>query len=290
MSLPSSMSFTVSIPSMDGFLGRECNNPACRKYFKIHINSMKDEMYCPYCGEIFGKDELWSSDQIEYAKNVAKEEVMELLHREISDMFKKAFSGSKYVTFKQGSPYQKKRVVPPVTKEVDTELTCPACKSVFQVYGIFGYCPVCRSENILLYDANWAIIKQEIRNDENHERALRHAYGDLVSTFESFCRKRAERLSIGKGRFQNIEHTRRQFKEHANIDIYSGLSQADIRTIRRVFEKRNVAEHNNGIINERYIEQIPEDRELLGTRAIMSIEELESAARILKTMLDKLLW
>lgn len=289
MSIPNSMTFSVSVPTENGFLGRECNNPECKKYFKIHTDSMKDEMYCPYCGVMFKKEELWSTDQIEYAKKVAQEEAMALIHKEFGDMLKKAFSGSKYITYKPGSPYQKKIFTPPKGKEVDSELNCPSCKSSFQVYGIFGYCPVCRSENLLLYDANWEIIKQEIANSENKERALRHAYADLVSTFESFCRKKAEKLSIEKGRFQNIEHTRKQFKEAANVDIYQGLSQNDIRKIKRVFEKRHIAEHNNGIISERYIEQIPEDKNLLGQKVELSIEELDFASKILKTMLDKLL-
>jgi Zn finger protein HypA/HybF involved in hydrogenase expression len=288
MSIPDELSFTISIPTEEGFLGRECNNPECKKYFKVEADSIKDEMYCPYCGNKYKKEELWSKDQIEYAQEVAKEEAFALIQKEFSNMLKNAFSGSEYITFKEGTPYQKNIPSPPIGKKVDSELKCPMCNSRFQVNGIFGFCPVCHSENMLMYDANWAIIKQEIATSENKERALRHAYADLVSTFEAFCRKKALLFSIDKGRFQNIDHTRQQFKEILNIDILDGLSALEIRTIKRVFEKRNVAEHNEGIISQRYIEIIPEDKELLGKKAPLSIEELDGAARILKAIIDNL--
>ena len=117
---------------------------------------------------------------------------------------------------------------------------------------------------------------------------MRHAYTDLVSTFEIFCRKEASRRGIEHGRFQNLTHTRRLFKENANVDIFADLTVDQIRLLKRVFEKRHVHDHNEGIISERYVEQIPEDAALLGQRAQLSLEELEDAASILRVVLERL--
>lgn len=288
MSIPNEMTFLVAIPTENGFLGRECNSPLCRKYFKVHRNALRDEMYCPYCGDQFPKSELFSTEQREFLRKVAVEEANAIIHKEFAAMMSKAFSGLKSTSFRPGSPYLKQVPAPPKEREVDSELTCPACQGEFQVLGIFGLCPVCRSENIRLYDANWAIIRLEIEQSDNRERALRHAYADLVSTFESFCRKRAARVQIEKGRFQNLDHTRQSFRDKLGIDIFEGIAQLEIRTLKRVFEKRNVTEHNDGLISQRYIEQIPEDASLLGTKVDLSIQELDEAAKILKNILDKI--
>jgi hypothetical protein len=117
---------------------------------------------------------------------------------------------------------------------------------------------------------------------------LRHAYTDLVSTFEIFCRKEASRRAIENGRFQNLTHTRRLFKDKAGVDIFADLTVDQIRLLKRVFEKRHVHEHNEGIISERYVEQIPEDAGLLGQRAQLSSEELEAAASVLRVVLERL--
>lgn len=289
MSIPDSMKFTITFPTENGFIGRECNNPDCKKYFKIHEATFRDEMYCPYCGDKFLKNELFSQEQLNYARKVAEQEALALLHKEISSMMKKTFSGTKGITYKPGTPYKKTMPIKPREKDVDSELQCPSCESKFQVYGIFGFCPVCRSENILLYDANWEIIKQEICNSDNKERALRHAYSDLVSTFESFCRKKADLNNIEKGRFQNLDHTRKNFKDAIGIDIYGSIEDAQIRKIKVLFEKRHLLEHNQGIISDRYKEQVPEDKCNIGEKVILSIEELDNGAKILKLMLDKLI-
>ena len=90
------LTFKISIPIRNGFLGRECNNPDCKRYFKIHQNSLKDEMYCPYCGLLFNKNEFGKQ----------------------SGSNKKSFLNIS-VSYKPGSPYRKKYISPPTEKEVD---------------------------------------------------------------------------------------------------------------------------------------------------------------------------
>jgi hypothetical protein len=221
-------------------------------------------------------------------KRVLEHEVAPILQKEFSDMLRRAVSGSKYFSIKPARPISRPRPQPPAERPVDSELACPECQTIFQVDGIFGYCPGCRAENLRLYDANLEIIKREILSNTNPQRALRHAYNDLVSTFEIFCRKEASRWSIDRGRFQNLDHTRRLFKDNAGMDIFSDLTIAQIRLLKRVFEKRNVYEHNEGIISKRFVEQIPEDAGLLGQKALLSLEELEAAASVLRIVLERL--
>jgi Zn finger protein HypA/HybF involved in hydrogenase expression len=289
MTLPQEIYFAVGVPTLDGFLGRECNSTECRRHFKVHKDDIRPQMYCPYCGEQFPNDQLWTSAQADYLKRKAAQEVIPLVEKEFRDIFRRAFQGKKGFTFKPGPPIRRRPEPPvPVERPVDSELKCPGCSARFQVDGIFGYCPGCRAENLKLYDANLAIIRQEIELAENPERALRHAYGDLVSTFETFTRKEARRHGIVQGRFQNLEHTRRTFRSAKQIDLFDGFTEKDTRTLKRVFEKRHAAEHNEGIASERYVKEIPEDSHLLGQRLPLSLEELEEAAQLLRRALENL--
>jgi hypothetical protein len=63
--------FTVTFPTEAGFIGRECNSSGCGRYFKVHEDSLRDHMYCPYCAEKFEKDQLYTKDQLEHAENQA---------------------------------------------------------------------------------------------------------------------------------------------------------------------------------------------------------------------------
>jgi uncharacterized Zn-finger protein len=289
MTIPDKLEFEIAFPGDEGFLGRECNAAECRKYFKVHLDSLKPEMHCPYCGERFPNDELWTRDQLDYARKKATQEVMPILEKEVQDMFRRAFQGKSGWSFKPGGR-PKLRPTPPVPseKKVDSELRCPECTTLFQVDGIFGYCPGCRAENLRLYDANLRVIEQEIATTSNPTRALRHAYGDLVSTFEVFSRREAVKYQIETGRFQNLDHTRRQFRKAVGVDVFRDLNDDEIRVLKRIFEKRHLYEHTEGVVSERYVREIPEDAHLLGQVAPLSIQELKQGAALLRRVLQVL--
>jgi len=291
------LTFKISIPTQDGFFGRECNNPDCKRYFKIHQNSLKNEMYCPYCGLLFNKNELWTQDQLKYAQENAKEEAMSYGSNEFSKMLSKTFgkqSGSSKNSFlnisfsyKPGSPYKKKYISPPTEKEVDSEIECSECKAKFQVYGIFGYCPLCKCDNIMIYDTNISIILTEIENASDKNRALRYAYNDLVSTFEDFCKKR-NKTQI-KYNFQNLDNAEKFFKDAYRINLFDGLEKDEVLTINRLFQKRHVYQHNKGVIDQRYINVIPKDVSLLGQVASLDLEEFRDATTVMRKILLKII-
>lgn len=289
----SELEFTISIPTDEGFLGRECNNPQCHRYFRVYSDSVLPKMFCPYCGTEFLNDQLYTPDQLKYIQEQTEEKAKEYVYGEIDKIFgnlAQQSSGNRYVRIEH-SPirYHAKQVSPQYNEpKVDSELICPKCSFRFQVYGIFGYCPGCRSENMLIYDANLSIIRREIEDSSNPTRALRHAYGDLVSTFQLFCARKATPESAKKPSFQELFPTRKFFKDSLNIDIFSGLTDSEMLSIRRIFQKRHVCEHNGGIVTEQYVQKIPEDRVLINTHVQLSIEEFEIGAKSLRKILDNL--
>jgi hypothetical protein len=287
------ITFTVSIPTDVGFIGRSCSNTGCGRYFKAHMDSLKDQMFCPYCGLQYSKNDLLTNDQEEYIKEAAIEKAREYMFGEVDKVFSKLARNSsqnRHVTIKH-TPinYRAKQVSPKYEEhKVDSELICPECNCRFQVFGIFGYCPGCSSENILIYDANLAIIKAEISSSSDPNRALRHAYSDLVSTFEQYCKRKANRLTSESTRFQVLFEARKFFKQQLQMDMIDGLTNDELLTIRRVFQKRHLYEHEGDKVNDKYIRMIPEDAHLIGQTAQLSLNEILAAADVLRRMLDKL--
>jgi Zn finger protein HypA/HybF involved in hydrogenase expression len=287
----STISFTVSFPTEAGFIGRECSGPSCGRYFKVHEESLHDEMYCPYCGERFRKDELFTNDQLKYAEEQGVELAKEYMYGEIDKMFagmaRRFRSGPVRMTH---TPirYRAKPVAPTYReKRVDSELSCPDCAATFQVFGVFGFCPGCRSENQAVYDANLAILRRELATNKDQGRALRHAYADLVSTFEQFCVGRASD-EFRNTQFQDLFEARRAFKQHRGVDILDSLAADELLTLRRVFQKRHAHIHNRGLIGDRYVRKVPEDAKLLGQPAQLSLEEFEAGAKALRCVIDRI--
>ncbi len=282
--------FKIAIPTdADGFVGRACDAPGCKQYFKIYVSDYGEYLHCPYCGVRFSRNSLFTSPQLQYAKEAAIEEARVYAINKIQKMFKNAFRGSKNITYKPGSTPRKRTVRPNyVEREVDTEFECTECSTRFQVYGVFGYCPGCRCENLQIYDANWANIKRKLETEPDKDRQLRHAYGDLVSTFEVFCNRKAKYISQEQGNFQVLSAARKYFKTHAGVDILANITGDALLALRRVFQKRHVCIHAGGEITDRYVKMIPEDSKLLGTKVVLTIEELDAAATAMRIALGEL--
>lgn len=286
--------FDISFPTDEGFFGRECNNPGCKKYFRVYIDSFETDLFCPYCGTKFSGSELWTPEQQRYAQQVAEEKAKEYMLGELDKMFgnlARSTRGNKYFTLKHTPKnYRARNIMPNYSeKKVDTELVCPECQFRFQVLGIFGFCPNCKTENIKIYDANLTIILKEIKENQDPNRALRHAYNDLVATFEHFCQRKAASFTEESARFQVLKEARDFFKKRIGKDMYDGISADDQKEIRRVFLKRHLYEHNGGIVNAKYIQQMPEDHKYLGNLAPLSEEEFKNAAGILRRIISNLI-
>ena len=289
----SQITFTVSIPTDEGFISRKCNQQGCTRYFRVHSDCIKDRMYCPYCGALTPNDHLHTKAQVRHLKRQIEEKALEHMHGEIDKMLGKlarGFRGNSFIKFKhKPTRYRAKHIFPNYKdQKVDTELLCPECSFQFQVFGIFGFCPGCGNENMLVYDANLTILRLEIKDSDDPRRALRHAYGDLVSTFQMFCSGKARELEGEKPNFQELFPTRKYFKQCLGVNILESLNDADLLTIRRFFQKRHVCQHAGGKITEQYVTKIPEDKELLGNDVQLSLEEFEAGARVLRLILDRL--
>lgn len=280
----------ISIPTdSEGFVGRACNAPSCSQYFKIYAPDHGGTLHCPYCGVEFSRDVLFTSEQLDHAKKVVVEDVRADLIETMQSAFKRAAHGSEFLTYKPGPPPRRRSVQPSYAeRQVDTELQCADCATRFQVYGIFGYCPGCNCQNLQIYDANRTIIKRKLSGAEDEHRQLRHAYSDLVSTFEVFCRRKAIQITTETGRFQKLFDARKFFKRHTGTDILANLSSSELLALRRVFQKRHVCVHSGGTITERYVKTIPEDKDLLGTQAALSAQELDDGANAIRIALGDL--
>lgn len=279
------LTYKISIPTDNGFWGRECNK--CEKYFKVDSDQIKDEMHCPYCGELQENDDMWTKSQKDEVDKIAHQIGKRFIEDELDKMFKNLARGSKNMTYKPGRRTQVSKPTSHLEKEVDSEIECPSCKTKFQVYGVFGFCPGCKEDNVLIYEANLQIILSEIENSANTKRSLRHAYKDLVTTFELYCRRIARIHDLGNANFQNLLNTKKFFKKES-VDIYNGIEYTEKVTLKRIFEKRHAYEHGTGEITESYIKNVPEDSKLIGQVAELSKDEFMLGVAIIKKVIKNI--
>src|ERR1035438_338591 len=103
--------FTVSFPAdREGFVGRACRAPKCRRYFKVEGKGVPTVLHCPYCGDSGTAASSHTPEQMAYARRVLEEKATKYAHDEVQRMFANALRGSKHVTFTPGPRYVEKPV------------------------------------------------------------------------------------------------------------------------------------------------------------------------------------
>ena len=158
------------IPDSGGFVGRECPSEACLGYFKVKsgtgLTGEGSPCHCPYCAYCGPHSEFATKAQVEYAHSIAL--------RAIDDAFRKDLKSFEFNIKPQG-PFgigisMKLQPSSPVPikhyweQTLETEVLCDICGLMYAVYGVFAYCPECRSHNsLLILRRNLNVIEKQLR-------------------------------------------------------------------------------------------------------------------------------
>lgn len=277
-------------PGEDGYLGRECPNPDCKKYFKIlPSGELEGDCYCPYCGYKGDIRTFPTIDQLKYAASHVIREAADNLMKELKKLeFDSKSSGSSGFSFSMrvepGAPYPLHVYS---EKDLETHITCGNCTLKYAVYGVFAYCPDCGEPNTLqIFYENIKLIHKAIENSKSADPKLaqnmiENAFEDCVSTFDGFGRElcnihRAKSKfpdRIHKINFQSLDSAKENFKIHFNIDLDQGIRSEEWSIANISFQKRHVLAHKLGIIDEEYIRRSGDTKAILGRKVSITSDD-----------------
>jgi hypothetical protein len=143
------------------------------------------------------------------------------------------------------------------------QFDCIACGEFNDILGRFAYGSVCGTRNDLS-ELEGTIIPA-IRDELNRGAVPSSCLTDVGSAFDTFVGQYAAQLirnrpmrstrreRIGKMRFHDLAATRRELLGGFDIDICEGLTETEIATATRAFQRRHVYEHNGGEVDEKYL-------------------------------------
>ena len=318
---------SISIPTdEDGYFGRQC--PACEAPFKMRHDEYERlpdeiELTCPYCGHREEHSAFMSSAQHARVMAAAEGLAEQWLHGQVNDMLSRTFgprasrprrSGS-FISidwsYTPGTPPPVRELPAAVEKQTRRTVACSMCGNHHAVYSATSFCPVCgprpATEKVLeaITAAREALaVEDRLGEDEREtlraagvfERFAVDAIESAVSLFEMFTREQftrrvadAETHTAGKGNiFQRLDETAQLFADHACIDVV-GLAGSELWSrLKRVFARRHVLMHTGGIVDQRFLDRVPDSGLRLGQRlvvrradAIQALDDLEALVRAL---------
>ena len=244
--------FPVLISSdSEGMFGHQC--PACNGYWRCRSGGF----VCPYCAANIDTHESLTDAQRQYVAqycqmlSAALEEEQDGEHtidmNAVADAVGKA---SKKPPFYYAEQSQQNK------------FTCDACGQFNDVLGIFGYCSMCGTRNGLQeLDASIRRLRDRINAAGKYEDCV----PDAVSAFDSFAAQYAKELlrripmtphrrSLFEKPFHDLKSVAERFRSAFDIDVLSGLSDAEINFCTIRFHRRHVYEHQGGEADHKYIE------------------------------------
>lgn len=287
-------------PDKDGFTGRECPNPECEGYFKITFGTgLTGEdlpCHCPYCGHSGPPDHFWTQEQIEYAKSVAKRQVVDAVRK---DLKKLEFEHRPRGAFDIGFSMKLERGRPiPIRyyreEALQTEVICDNCTLRYAIYGVFAFCPDCRRHNSYqMLGKNLEVVTKKLAWAESLDadiaKSLREdALANVVSAFDGFgrevCRVHAQHATTPKQAqnmsFQNLEGARKRVKELFGFDLADGLDADGWCFANRCFQKRHLFAHKMGVVDEDYVAKAGDAHATLGHRINVPSDEITKLVKL----------
>lgn len=287
------------LPDAEGFLGRECPAKACEGYFKIKpgtgLTGPKLPCHCPYCGHTGSPQQFWTKDQVEYAKSVAMRKVTDAVHKDFKSLeFASKSPGSSGIGISlrvekgRSTPIRYYR-----EKALETCVVCSVCTLEYAIYGVFGYCPDCRSHNSMqILEKNHDLISKQlalaasVQDGDLRQYLIEDALENCVSAFDGFGREACRiRASAGtnpskceKISFQNLIDASTRLKDLFGIDLASGVSPTDWSSAHRGFMKRHVLAHRSGVVDARYLAETSDTSAIVGRRVPVDAAEVNEFA------------
>lgn len=300
---------SISIPSDDGFFGREC--PSCEAPFKMRSDEYKAlpdeiELTCPYCGHREEHSAYMSAAQ--HARVMAAAEglveqwmhgqVEQWMHGQLNDMLGSTFGRRQrrprrdsFISidwsYTPGTPPPVRELPEAVEEQTRRVVECSTCGNHHAVYSATSFCPVCgprpageKVVEAIIAGREALAVEDRLGEDEREtlraagvfERFAVDAIESTVSLFEMFAREQfAQRVpdaqlhTEGKGNvFQRLDDTAVLLSEHADVDLVDLAEQHRWQRLKRTFARRHVLTHNGGIVDAKFLGQVPDSGLRLG--------------------------
>lgn len=280
-----------------GMLGRECPQTECEGYFKVKpgtgLTGPDLPCHCPYCGHTASGNHFFTNEQIEYAKSVALRQIADAVHNDLKSFeFEHKAQGPFGIEISMkvvpGAPIPLKRYR---EKVLETTLICDGCSLEYAIYGVFGYCPDCKTHNSLQQlQTNLKIAQKQLNLAEAQADAAltRHLIEDAlencVSAFDGFgretCKIRASKSTnptlASSLSFQNLPRVNEKLIKLFGVDLRKTVTASAWEESHVAFMRRHLIAHKAGVIDQQYLGETGESAAFLGRRVTIRARDVES--------------
>ena len=255
-------------------------------------------------------EKWWTQKQLNDMQNIAADYAMALISEKLDEAFgglarstqhnkfvKITYEPGKRITF-QNNPIGQ-------SEEWKIDITCENCGTRYSVIGSAYFCPCCRHNSaVSVFEesmdsiekmlASLPKMKQMYTTSYGRDKAetmcrslLEISIGDIVSAFQKFASCHYDKLTGKTCRvndFQIVDKGSQLFNDAIGKGYNEWLSADELRTMNLLFQRRHLIEHNNGMINQRYIDKSCDNSYAVGQRLVVKESDPTTLLAIIKKL------
>ncbi len=308
---------SISIPietDEKGYIDKQCPSEQCEFLFKVNEEDwsklFKDEaVWCPMCRHEAPADQWFTKEQVEHAKSealmVVKGEMNKAL-RSGAQKFNRTQPGNSFISMSMEVRGGTQRTYTLPAKAADVmqlEIQCDACSARFSVIGSAYFCPACGANSVIrTFHDSLRKIRAKRDSEETVRQALGEAVGkdeaeltcrslretclsDGVTAFQKYCEGLYE--PFGKApfnAFQRIDEGSELWSSAIGQGYEAWLSAQELSSLKVLYQKRHILAHNEGVVDQRYIEKSGDAAYKPGQRLVVSKGDVEMLLSLLEEL------
>jgi len=270
----------IVISDRNGLYGRTC--PTCKGYFRT--DSPADPTYCPYCYYEGNGINFLTKNQLQFIDAYFKTYINILVN-----------GGEAVIDLDEITNKLENNKSPWVYSEEkqQTQIRCE-CDTVFDILGEYGRCTQCCKHNSTkiindkfeITEKDFVEYESNTKESNKRENEWKSILSNGVSIYDGLGNEFRRRLlylpytpkrrnDLAQISFQNILKSGECLNNWFAIDVFSGIKEDDKSFINKMFNKRHLFSHKNGIVDNEYLNNTSDTSLKLGQLVRLKSKEIK---------------
>lgn len=310
-----SRSVSVPIEADDkGYIDKQCPAEGCEFLFKVNQQDWRglfsdEAVWCPMCRHEAPADQWFTVEQAEHIKRealtVIKGEINQAMRADARNFNRRQPRNgflSMSISVKGGT--QRTFVLPAKAAEaMQLEIQCESCSARFAVIGSAYFCPACGFNSVLrTFNDSLRKIRAKKDGEEAVRKSLSETIGaddaeltcrslretcltDGVTAFQKYCEGLYEPYgSPQMNAFQRIDDGSRLWLEAVGAGYEEWLTPEELLVLKVLYQKRHLLAHQEGIVDDRYIQKSGDTTYKSGQRVVISKSDVDTLLGLLEKL------
>jgi hypothetical protein len=308
---------SVSIPieaDTKGYIDKQCPAEDCEFLFKINEEDGKNifrdvAVWCPMCRHEAPADQWYTIAQVKHSRDealtVVKGEINQAMRTDARNFNRrqprKGFL-SMSMDVKGGT--NRTYILPVRAAEtMQLEIQCDNCSARFAVIGSAYFCPACGFNSVIrTFNDSLRKIKAKKNGEDAVRASLIQAVGqddaeltcrslretcltDGVTAFQKYCEGLFEPYgTVPMNAFQRIDDGSDLWRNTVGVGYDEWLLPREIDALKILYQKRHLFAHQEGIVDDRYVQRSGDTTYKPGQRIVVSRGDIEALLELLEKL------